>query len=107
MTTFEYAQATEEDQPRSLIEPQIKVPSLNIFLGSTPAYSALEAMSQLVYLPEQDRRRVALVFLDIDSPPAEVAQFRKAHPGVLKEFDLKISIAHGITYADPLDAGNS
>jgi hypothetical protein len=30
-------------------------------------------------------------------------QFRKAHPGVLKEFDLKISIAHGITYADPLD----
>lgn len=103
MTTFEYAQATEEDQPRSLIESQIKVPSLNIFLGSTPAYSALEAMSQLVYLPEQDRRRVALVFLDIDSPPAEVTQFRKAHPGVLKEFDLKISIAHGITYADPLD----
>jgi hypothetical protein len=103
MATFDNAQDIAEDQPRSLIESQIKVPSLNIFLGSTPAYSALEVMSQLIYLPEQDRRRVALVFLDIDSPPAEVTQFRKAHPGVLKEFDLKISIAHGIAYADPLD----
>ena len=56
MAAFDYAQAIEEDQPRSLVESQIKVPSLNIFLGSTPAYSALEAMSQLVYLPEQDRQ---------------------------------------------------
>ena len=37
MATFDNAQTIEENQPRSLIESQIKVPSLNIFLGSTPA----------------------------------------------------------------------
>ncbi|HKT39793.1 MAG TPA: hypothetical protein VJR48_15570, partial [Ktedonobacterales bacterium] len=91
-----------EDRPRSAAESQIAVPSLNIFLGSTPAYSALEMMRQLVYLSPSDQRKVALVFLDIDSPPAEIQQFRQEHLGVLREFDLRISVAHGVVYADQL-----
>ncbi len=91
-----------EDRPRSAAESQIAVPSLNIFLGSTPAYSALEMMRQLVFLSPSDQRKVALVFLDIDSPPAEIQQFRQEHLGVLREFDLRISVAHGVVYADQL-----
>ncbi|HEX6543521.1 MAG TPA: tubulin-like doman-containing protein [Ktedonobacterales bacterium] len=91
-----------EDRPRSPAESQIAVPSLNIFLGSTPSYAALEVMRQLVYLSPADQRRVALVFLDIDSPPAEIQQFRQEHLGVLREFDLRISVAHGVVYADQL-----
>ena len=88
-----------EDRPRSAAESQIAVPSLNIFLGSTPSFSALEVMRQLIHLPDLDRRRVALMFLDIDSPPSEVLQFRQEHPGLLKEFDLRISVAHGVLFA--------
>ncbi|HEX5547986.1 MAG TPA: hypothetical protein VFX24_11290, partial [Ktedonobacterales bacterium] len=91
-----------EDRPRSAAESQIAVPSLNIFLGSTPAYSALEMMRSLVHLSPSDQRKVALVFLDIDSPPAEIQQFRQEHLGVLREFDLRISVAHGVVYADQL-----
>jgi hypothetical protein len=91
-----------EDTPRAINEPQVAVPSLNIFLGSTPAFSALEVMRQLIYLPESDRRRVALLYLDIDAPPSEVSQFRQEHPGALMEFDLRIGVAHGVLYADPL-----
>ncbi|HEX8995459.1 MAG TPA: tubulin-like doman-containing protein [Ktedonobacterales bacterium] len=94
---------SSEDAPRAATDPQIDTPSLNIFLGSTPSYAALEAMRRLVYLPESDRRKVALVFLDIDSPPAEVLQFRQEHLGQLREFDLRISVAHGVLYADQLD----
>lgn len=103
MTAPETWRMTGEDAPRAATEPQIDTPSLNIFLGSTPAYAALEAMRRLVYLPETDRRKVALVFLDIDAPPAEVAQFRQEHLGQLREFDLRISVAHGVLYADQLD----
>jgi hypothetical protein len=103
MASFDDMQLASEDQPRAITEPQVAVPSLNIFLGSTPAFSALEAMRQLIYLPEADRRRVALVFLDIDTAPAEVAQFRQEHPGLLLEFDLRIGVAHGVLYADALD----
>lgn len=91
-----------EDAPHASTDPQVDTPSLNIFLGSTPSYAALEAMRRLVYLPESDRRKVALVFLDIDSPPAEVLQFRQEHLGQLREFDLRISVAHGVLYADQL-----
>ena len=72
------AASAAEDRPRSAAESQIAVPSLNIFLGSTPAYSALEMMRSLVYLSPSDQRKVALVFLDIDSPPAEI-QIGRAH----------------------------
>ncbi len=103
MSGLDFSAGSIEERPREITEPQVAVPSLNIFLGSTPAYSALEAMRQLVALPESDRRRVALVFLDIDSPPAEVLQFRQEHPGTLLEFDLRIAVAHGVLYADRLD----
>ena len=103
MTSFDEALMLSEDRPRAITEPQVAVPSLNIFLGSTPAFAALEVMRNLVTLPEADRRRVALMFLDIDSPPAEVLQFRQEHPGLLQEFDLRISVAHGVLYADALD----
>nr|MBF6591376.1 hypothetical protein [Ktedonobacterales bacterium] len=96
MANADMTQMPIEDRPRAAEESQVAVPSLNIFLGSTPAYSALEVMRQLAYLPEIDRRRVALMFLDIDSPPSEVLQFRQEHPGLLKEFDMRISVAHGV-----------
>jgi hypothetical protein len=102
MVRFDDVALDSEDQPRAITESQVAVPSLNIFLGSTPAFSALEAMRQLIYLPESDRRRVALLFLDIDTPPAEVVQFRQEHPGLLLEFDLRIGVAHGVLYADAL-----
>ena len=103
MASPDFTQAPLEAQPRAATDPQVAVPSLNIFLGSTPAFSALEAMRQLVYLPESDRRRAAFVFLDIDAPPSELIQFRQEHPGALPEFDLRISVAHGVLYADALD----
>src|SRR5689334_18320899 len=103
MANADTLQMPFEDRPRDAGESQVAVPSLNIFLGSTPSYSALEVMRQLVHLPDVDRRRVALMFLDIDSPPSEVLQFRQEHPGLLKEFDLRISVAHGVLYADQLD----
>src|SRR5260221_8933013 len=103
MSGLDFSAGSIEERPREITEPQVAVPSLNIFLGSTPAYSALEAMRQLVALPESARRRVALVFLDIASPPAEVLQSRQEHPGTLLEFDLRIAVAHGVLYADRLD----
>jgi hypothetical protein len=99
----DFNQVPLEERPRSADESQVAVPSLNVFLGSTPSFAALEVMRSLIYLPESDRRRVALVYLDIDSPPAEVIQFRQEHPGFLREFDLRISVAHGVLYADQLD----
>jgi len=104
MSAPESWRMSSEDAPRAATEPQIETPSLNIFLGSTPSYAALEAMRRLVYLPETDRRKVALVYLDIDSPPSEVLQFRQEHLGQLHEFDLRISVAHGVRYADQLPA---
>jgi hypothetical protein len=102
MANADTLQMPFEDRPRNAGEPQVAVPSLNIFLGSTPSYSALEVMRQLINLPDLDRRRVALMYLDIDSPPSEVLQFRQEHPGLLKEFDLRISVAHGVLFADQL-----
>ena len=102
---MDYNAAGAEDRPRSVAESQVATPSLNIFLGSTPAYSALEMMRSLVHLSPSDQRKVALVFLDIDSPPAEVQQFRQEHLGVLREFDMRISVAHGVVYADQLPQG--
>lgn len=84
------------------LDRHISVPSLNIFLGSTPGYAALEVMRRVVLLPELDRRHVAFVHLDIDSPPAEVLAFRESHKGKLTESDLRISVAYGALYADPL-----
>lgn len=88
---------------RAASKPQVMVPSLNIFLGSTPTYSALEMMRQLQYLSPLDRRRVALVFIDIDSPPPEIRGFRIDHPGLFQEFDVKIEVLKGAVYADELD----
>ena len=102
MNAPETWRTSSEDAPHAATDPQIDTPSLNIFLGSTPSYAALEAMRRLVYLPETDRRKVALVYLDIDSPPSEVLQFRAEHLGQLHEFDLRISVAHGVRYADQL-----
>src|SRR5690349_1181783 len=94
----DFAQVPLEERPRAASESQIAVPSLNVFLGSTPSFAALEMMRGLARLSESDRRKVALVFLDIDSPPAEVMQFRAEHPGELREFDLRIGVAHGVLY---------
>src|SRR5579884_2931358 len=72
MSSSEFNQVPLEDRPRAASESQVAVPSLNVFLGSTPSFAALEMMRGLIHLPEGDQRKVALVFLDIDSPPSEV-----------------------------------
>src|SRR5215471_15955298 len=82
---------------------QVLVPSLNIFLGSTPTYAALEMMRQLQYLPTIDRRRVALVFIDIDSPPPELKAFREEHPGIFQEKTVRIQVLKGAVFANQLD----
>lgn len=102
MASSDVTEMPFEDRQRSLGSSQVAVPSLNIFLGSTPALSALEVMRNLIGLPDVDRRRVALMFIDIDAPPSEVAQFRQEHPGLLREFELRISVAHGVLFADQL-----
>lgn len=94
-----------KDDPIPLRTDQaISIPSLNIFLGSTPAYAALEAMRRVVNLPDVERRRIAFVFIDIDSLPSEVESFIKQHKGKLTIFHLRISVANGASYADALPA---
>src|SRR5258705_4446282 len=92
MSGLDFSAGSIEERPREITEPQVAVPSLNIFLGSTPAYSALQAMRQLVALPESDRRRVALVFPDIDSPPPERLPLRQEHTGTPPEFGIRIAV---------------
>ena len=77
------------------------MPSLNIFLGSTPAYSALEMMRQLVHLSPADQRRVALVFLDIDRRRRKFSNSARS-TWASARVRLRISVAHGVVYADQL-----
>lgn len=89
---------------QNIVPSQIDTPSLNIFLGSTPTFAALEVMSQLQYLSQADRNRVALVFIDIDNP-FELMRFREEHRGLFQEFNLRIGVLSGGLYADPLPPG--
>ena len=83
-------------------QPQVGMPSLNIFLGSTPVYAALEVMRYLVHLPEDDRRHVAIVLLDIADPPAEIAQFRLDHPEGLLVLSPALNMPDDVRLGDPL-----
>jgi hypothetical protein len=49
-----------------------------------------------------ERRRIAFVFIDIDSLPSEVESFIQRYKGKLTIFHLRISVAYGATYADAL-----
>lgn len=61
--------------PRSLREPRIDTPALNIYLGSTPALAGLWLdRYELRDLLPQDRKRVASLYIDIDSPPPELTE---------------------------------
>ena len=77
---------------RNHMELQVSMPSINIFLGSTPVYAALEVMHRLVELPEPDRHHVAIVFLDIAPAPAELKHFRDQHQGELLEYGTTLHI---------------
>src|SRR5205807_7770097 len=83
MARADFTQQPVEDRPRAPVESQIAGPSLNIFLGSTPAFAAPEMMRQMISLPEIDSGRAALMYTDIDSPPTQGARFLPQHLGDL------------------------
>ena len=89
----------EADKPRVVTEPRINTPSIVILLGSTSALSALELMRHMLTLSVDDRRRVSLVYIDTDSAPPDLVEFRHNYNGVFQEFPLRIAVPAGITYS--------
>lgn len=89
----------EADKPRVVTEARINTPSIVILLGSTSALSALELMRHMLTLSVDDRRRVALVYIDTDSAPPDLVEFRHNYNGVFQEFPLRIAVPVGISYS--------
>jgi hypothetical protein len=52
----------------------------------------------MLTLSVDDRRRVALVYIDTDDPSAALTEFRHQHNGVFQEFPLRIAVPAGISY---------
>lgn len=92
-------QVTMRQQLHSSTEPRINTPSLVILLGSTPARASLELCRQMLSLPARDYRRVAMVYIDTDDAPSDLVAFRKQHEGVFQEFNLRIGVPPGISFA--------
>jgi len=88
----------EADSPRVITESRILTPTITILLGSTSAISALEFMRHMLTLSAEDRRRVALVYIDTDDPSAALTEFRHQHNGVFQEFPLRIAVPAGISH---------
>lgn len=92
-------QSTAAQIPPIFTNQRIVMPSLMIFLGSTPAISGLELMRHLLAHNERDRRKVAMVYIDIDEIPTSLQQFRQRHKGKFTESDLRISVPPGVEFA--------
>jgi len=94
----------ESERPAVVAAPRILTPTLTICLGSTAALASLELMRQMLTLQPSDQRKVALVYIDTDDPPAPLVEFRRQHNNVFQEFPLRIAVPAGISNADPIDA---
>jgi Tubulin like len=93
----------ESERPAVVAAPRILTPTVTIFLGSTAALSGLELMRQMLTLQPRDQRKVALVYIDTDDPPAPLVRFRRQYNNVFHEFPLRISVPVGISNADRID----
>lgn len=96
----------ESEQPRVIVAPRILTPMLVVLLGSTASLAGLELMRQMLTLNTRDRRKVALVYIDTDDPPAPLVEFRNQHHNVFQEFPLRIAVPTGISNADRIDEGD-
>lgn len=91
---------TEADQPRAVSQPRITTPAIVVLLGSTASLSALELMRHMLTLQPNDRRRVALIYIDTDDPSTSLVEFRQTHNGVFQEFPLRIAVPAGISVVE-------
>src|SRR5436853_7360285 len=69
----------ESERASTVVAPRILTPVIIVMLGSTAAMAGLEAMRHMLTLQQRDRRRVALVYIDTDNPPAPLAEFQRRH----------------------------
>src|SRR5437899_9445179 len=71
---------------------RVRTPMLAIFPGTTAAHAALEFMYQARELPEQDRKRIAIVYVDIDHLHPDLVTFRGQHAGLFNEKIVRIGV---------------
>ncbi|HEU5382464.1 MAG TPA: tubulin-like doman-containing protein [Ktedonobacteraceae bacterium] len=96
----------EADLPRVVAAPRILTPMLVVLLGSTASLAGLELMRQMLALSANDRRKIALVYIDTDDPPAPLVEFRNQHNNSFQEFPLRIAVPTGISNADRIDVSD-
>lgn len=89
---------SEAEGPRSVTAPRILTPAIVILLGSTATISALELMRHMLTLKPEDRRRVALVYIDTDDWSTALVGFRQQYNGIFQEFPLRIAVPAGIDH---------
>ncbi|GLV54414.1 hypothetical protein KDH_12610 [Dictyobacter sp. S3.2.2.5] len=92
----------ESERPSILAAPRIATPCLIVLLGSTAALTALETMRHMLTLRPQDQRRVAFVYIDTDSTPAPLLEFRRQHINTFLEYSLRIAVPAGISNVTPI-----
>jgi hypothetical protein len=97
----------EADHPPSISAKRINTPTIEILLGSTPSIAALELMRHMLTLKADDRRRVALVYIDTDEAPSALIEFRRQHNGVFQEFPLRIVVPAGISHVQRVSQDHS
>src|SRR5947209_6410231 len=88
----------ESESPSVVSAARINTPAVIVLLGSTSAIAALELMQHMLTLKANDRRKVALVYIDTDDPPATLIEFRRQHNGEFQEFPLRIAVPAGISH---------
>jgi len=88
----------ESESPSVVSAARINTPTVIVLLGSTSAIAALELMQHMLTLKANDRRKVALVYIDTDDPPATLIEFRRQHNGEFQEFPLRIAVPAGISH---------
>jgi Tubulin like len=93
----------ESERPLVVTAPRILTPTLMVLLGSTPALAGLELMRHMLTLRPSDQRRVAIVYIDTDDPPAPLIEFRRQYNNVFQEFPLRIAVPAGISNAERID----
>lgn len=93
----------ESERPSITSAARILTPNLVILLGSTSAIAGLELMRQMLSLRPSDQKRVVLVYIDTDDPPAPLVEFRRQHNNVFLEYPLRISVPAGISNAARID----
>ncbi len=103
MTQFPNDFLLESERPSITAAPRILTPNLVVLLGSTSAIAGLELMRHMLTLKPADQRRIVLVYIDTDDPPAPLVEFRRQHNNTFLEFPLRIAVPAGISNATRID----